>query len=158
MPTVPSNTKCSVLGCKNKRSKFNSFCTEHGGRDTYNHKQYDKAPQRREQIAMYQTPQWLTLRKIQLSTKPLCASCLSQGIVTQAVHIDHVFPWQKIGQVAFYHNLFQSLCTSCHSSKTHLEQRGIFRRYGNPNRDYTLDDYTRACIGQRSSPPESPET
>jgi len=145
MPTVPNNTKCSVLGCKNVKSKHNSFCLEHGGRDTYNHKRYDNSQKRKEQMAMYNTAQWQTLRQIQLSTEPLCASCLSQGIVTQAKHIDHVFPWQHIGQVAFYINLFQSLCTSCHSSKTSLEQRGIYRKYGSPNKDYSIMDYTRVC-------------
>lgn len=149
MPTVPNNTKCSVLGCKNVKSKHNSFCIEHGGRDTYNHKQYDKGDKRKEQIAMYQTSQWRTLRQIQLSTEPLCASCLADGIVRQAEHIDHVFPWQILGQTAFYHNLFQSLCAPCHSSKTHLEQKGIYRKYGKPNKDYSIVDYKRVCLGHR---------
>ena len=145
MPTVPTNTKCSVLGCKNKRSKYNSYCLEHGGRDTYNHKKYNQSDKRQAGQDKYQSSQWRTLRQIQLSTHPLCASCLADGIVKQAQHIDHVFPWQQIGEVAFYRNLFQSLCTSCHSSKTALEQKGTFRRYGNPSVDYSIADYPRVC-------------
>lgn len=143
MPTIPTNGKCSVLGCRNTKSKYNSFCIEHGGRNTFNHKRYNASDKRKESQDKYQTSQWRILRQIQLSTEPLCASCLANGIVTQAEHIDHVFPWRILGDNAFYHNLFQSLCQPCHSSKTSLEGRGIFRKYGKPNKDFTVIDYAR---------------
>lgn len=142
MPTIPTYTKCSVLGCKNTKSRFNSFCIEHGGRDTFNHKAYNQSDKRKQGQEKYQTAQWQTLRKVQLSLEPLCASCLAQGIVTQAQHIDHVFPWQQISEQAFYHNLFQSLCAPCHSSKTSLEAKGIFKYY-KTNADFTIADYAR---------------
>jgi hypothetical protein len=143
MPTVPTYTKCSMLGCKNSKSKHNGLCLEHGGRDTYDYKKHDSNAERKEQIAMYQTAQWKRHRQIMLSKYPLCAACLGEGIVKQAEHIDHVFPWMKIGKTAFYHNLFQSLCAPHHLTKTHLEQRGIFRKYGEFPIDYTLADYER---------------
>jgi 5-methylcytosine-specific restriction protein A len=142
MPTVPTNPKCSVLGCKHPRSKFNSFCIEHGGRDKFDYKRYNKSDKYKQGQDKYQSSQWRTLRQVQLSLEPLCASCLTRGIVTQAEHIDHVFPWQQIGEQAFYHNLFQSLCASCHSSKTSLEAKGIFKHY-KANKDYTIIDYNR---------------
>lgn len=117
---------------------------DHGGRDTYNHKKYNNTESRQEFNAMYQTAQWKTFRKIQLSKHPLCAGCLSDGKIVAAVHIDHVFPWAVIDKTAFYRNIFQSLCASCHSSKTSLEQRGIYRKYGTPNKDYKADDYLYA--------------
>lgn len=138
MPTIPSNTKCSMLGCNNHKSKCNSLCIEHGGKDVY---KYKSSKDRQEKNNLYSTSQWQGLRQIQLSKHPLCAGCLSQGIVTAAIHIDHVFPWTHIGKQAFYYNVFQSLCHSCHSSKTSLEAKGIFRYYGQPNKDLTINDY-----------------
>ena len=73
----------------------------------------------------------------------MCAACLTQGIVTPATTVDHVFPWAQIGQGAFYRNLFQSMCAPCHSTKTHLEQRGVFRYYTEVPTDFTIGDYER---------------
>ena len=144
MPSVPRQDICSDLGCTNPRSLKNSLCLAHGGKDEivwkYNPK-YNQTEDRREANKMYNTRQWHSKRAAQLSTHPLCASCLASGIVTQAAHIDHVFPWSTIGKAAFYRNLFQSLCHSCHTKKTGLEQRGICRLYGSPTIDHKPTDW-----------------
>lgn len=142
MPTIPTYTKCSQLGCKNHRSKFNSFCMEHGGRDeqTYNPK-YNKTAKRIASNAPYKTKQWAVLRQIQLSKHPMCAGCLGDGIVTPAKVVDHLFPWTQISKEAFYVNRFQSLCLAHHSEKTQLEQHGIYRRYGKVRKDFGINDY-----------------
>ena len=139
MPYLPSNTKCKELGCNNPRSKCNSVCLSHGGYDTY---LLPKTEQRQEFNSMYQTRQWRQLRQIQLSKNPLCMSCLSVGRVAQAVQVDHVFPWSYIGKDAFFNNIFQTLCTPCHSHKTALESKNIMRFY-NKNKviDYRLNEY-----------------
>jgi hypothetical protein len=80
---------------------------------------------RKEFNEMYNTKQWNLKRKCELSKNPLCSSCFVRGIITPANHVDHVFPWSKIGKRAFYLNLFQSLCHECHSHKTTLEQKGV---------------------------------
>ena len=147
MPTVPSATKCGTLGCKNTKAKFSSLCTEHGGRDTYDHKRYNNTDRRRQAADKYNTAQWRTLRQIQLSTNPICAGCKVDGIITSASHVDHIFPWNQIGEHAFTHNLYQSLCPSCHSNKTQLEQQGIFRAYG--DRDYIAQDYRIAVANPK---------
>ena len=144
MPTVPSATKCSTLSCKNTKARFSSLCVEHGGRDTFNHKRYNNSDSRKQAGDKYNSTQWRQLRQIQLSTHPICAGCKVDNIITQALHVDHIFPWQQIGEQAFTHNLYQSLCASCHSSKTTLEQQGIFRRYG--YRDYIAQDYRIAVV------------
>jgi 5-methylcytosine-specific restriction endonuclease McrA len=82
------------------------------------------------------------MRAAQLSKEPLCAGCLAGGIVTAADTVDHVFPWQQIGEHSFYRNMFQSLCVSCHTLKTAMEKRGVFRRYGKPSHDYIRGDYS----------------
>ena len=134
MPILPKSDKCSQLGCTNIRSRLNTYCTEHGGKNTID------TDKRKEFVSMYQTTQWRTLRQVQLSKQPLCESCMSLGKVSQASHVDHVFPWAKINKSAFYTNLFQSLCPECHSVKTADEQQGIFNHYAT-GKQYTVNDY-----------------
>lgn len=141
MPRIPISTKCTHLGCREERSRYNTFCLAHGGKNTLIISQ-DRA----EHNAMYQTPYWRTIRQRQLSMHPLCASCMESGRVTSAHHVDHVFPWTVIGESAFYNNIFQSLCPSCHSQKTWYEQRGIIKHYG--HNDYIIEDYVRVCPSQ----------
>jgi 5-methylcytosine-specific restriction protein A len=143
MPTVPKQGKCQTLGCKNNRAKFGAHCTEHGGTDAFPSKRYNITSGRKEAMAMYKTKHWESMRKAQLSAHPLCAGCLSGGRIAQASQVDHVFPWQQIGDHAFFRNIFQSLCTECHSSKTGMEKHGVFRRYGQPHMEYKAEDYER---------------
>jgi len=143
MPTVPSTTVCSTLGCKNTKARFSSLCTEHGGRDTFDHKRYNNTKGRKEAGSKYNSSQWRSFRQIQLSKHPICASCATEAVITPACHIDHVFPWSRLGDHAFIRNVFQSLCASCHTHKTQLEAKGIYRLYGTPNRDYIASDYHR---------------
>lgn len=137
MPTIPKQSKCASLGCKNPRTNFSSFCVPHGGKDKYYY-QRDK-DKRKESADKYNSKQWKVFRQIQLSKHPICAGCKANGFITSAQHVDHVFPWTQIGEHAFLHNIFQSLCQSCHSSKTQLEQQGIYKHYG--IKDYTQEDY-----------------
>lgn len=133
MPTYPSNSKCSELGCKEPRSKLNSYCTKHGGKDNMEARQTD---------SIYQTPAWRTVRQRQLSMQPLCQACLTRGKVEQAQHVDHVFPWKAIGKHAFLNNIFQSLCHADHSHKTKLERQGKYTHYTQEGeKEYTQADY-----------------
>ena len=142
MPSIPTNTTCSHLGCKNTKSKYNQYCIEHGGRDDKRFDQkYNK--DRKSFNDMYNTRQWLTLRQIQLSKNPICAGCQAEGIITPAKVVDHLFPWSQISKEAFFINRFQSLCQTHHSEKTQLEQKGIYRAFGTPHKDYTQGDYQR---------------
>lgn len=142
MPTLPTYTKCAQLGCKNTKSKCNSFCLDHGGIDS---RKVIPTSERKDQQAQYATRQWSTLRQIQLSKQPLCQACLIQGIVTQAQHVDHLFPWMQISKEAFYINVFQSLCADHHREKTHLEQRDVIRHYASVVKDFQITDYARVC-------------
>lgn len=140
MPSLPTYNKCRQLGCQNPRSKYNSYCLDHGGSDTppYNPKWNANRTYSND---LYKTQQWQTLRQIQLSTEPLCAACKAEGIITAATVVDHLFPWTHIGKQAFYLNKFQSLCATHHATKGQLERRGIYRQFGQPHVDYTKDDY-----------------
>lgn len=153
MPYSPLNKKCSMLGCNNEKLHKSSYCELHSTKQ-----KYVASKQRQDNNSMYQTQQWVKFRQIQLSKNPLCAGCLSSGVVTQAEHVDHVFAWTHIGKQAFYFNLFQSLCQSCHSSKTYLEKKRIYRRYGNPTIDYTKQDYMLVMNEMNESAAEFLET
>ena len=141
MPTVPTNPKCGTLGCRNPRTKYSSMCEEHGGKTKIDYKRY-LTKERREVNKYYNTPQWVSFRQRQLSTHPLCACCLLKGKYVQANDIDHVFPWRKIGEEAFYINVFQSLCKSCHTSKTSWEKAGFIKHYTDRENTYRMDEYT----------------
>ena len=143
MPYLPSNSKCATLGCNNNRSRFSTYCLTHGGRDeqkTYSNKK------RAEANNLYKTGQWQKLRIYYLSINPICAACKQGGIITPATEVDHLFPWNQIGREAFYNNLFQTLCKSCHTYKTGRERAGIITSYlsiTNKPIEYLLSDYAR---------------
>jgi 5-methylcytosine-specific restriction protein A len=120
MPTVPTQVKCSHLGCKEHRSRLNTYCINHGGLDNLAYRESD---------SLYSSKTWKTIRQRQLSRQPLCQSCLLIGRVEAANNIDHVFPWKAIGQHAFTRNIMQSLCHECHSHKTAQERQGICLHY-----------------------------
>jgi 5-methylcytosine-specific restriction enzyme A len=141
MPTIPKQTKCLALGCKNPKAKFGGYCLDHGGRDAYKAKPTEE---RKEFNSLYQTPMWKSLREGQLSKQPLCQSCLTLGHIRSANHVDHLFAWSDIGKTAFYLNIFQSLCPECHGNKSGLEKRGIYRYYhDDTHTDFNLTDYNR---------------
>lgn len=133
MPIYPHNIQCSELGCKEPRSRLNSFCLKHGGKDNMI---------RRDTDSIYQTPAWRTLRQRQLSIQPLCQACLIRGRVEAAQHVDHVFAWKHVGKHAFLRNVFQSLCHADHSHKTGLEKQGKYIHYTSEGeRQYVISDY-----------------
>jgi len=139
MPYAPLNEKCRELGCKNPKTSRSTFCNEHGGGITDKGKANEK---------LYSTAFWKKQRIIQLSKKPLCAACLLEGRVVQAVHIDHVFPHRQDSN-KFRLNLFQSLCPAHHSLKTQDENQGIYNYYS-PNGiiQYTEADYAKQITDQ----------
>lgn len=138
MPSLPTNNKCGHLGCKSKKAKMGGYCLEHGGRN------YSRADDKRKAFnSMYYTKFWKQTKAIQLSKQPLCQCCLVEGKVRSASHVDHLFAWKHIGDEAFKQNIFQSLCTSCHTYKTMKEQEGIYLHFtNNQSIAYNLNDYS----------------
>lgn len=135
MPIVPKATECAELGCRESRSRLNTYCLKHGGKDITD------GIERRYKSKQYTTPSWRRLRLRQLSKQPLCQSCAIRHKISMANEVDHLFSWVKLGQQAFDYNVFQSLCKHCHSVKTGLEQRGIYRHYTHIETDYLLTDW-----------------
>ena len=81
----------------------------------------------------YNTARWARLRALKLRLNPICEHC-GQSLATQ---VDHRQGVAKGGGVWDLDNL-QSLCASCHSRKTNLEDGGCF----NPPTDRRVDAAT----------------
>lgn len=134
--------QCAEYGCKAPSVKGSRFCVDHAPA------QSKPQSERRALDDEYRTAIWRTIRTAQLTREPLCACCTYEGRLTAAEVVDHVFPWKVYGPHAFRANLFSSLCAPCHSRKTNLEQRGIYRQYlGHTFRDFAPSDYPAALRG-----------
>lgn len=137
MPIAPLNDKCRELGCQNLKTFRSTFCSIHGGGITAKGKANSQ---------LYSSTSWKKLRQAQLSSQPLCSCCLNSGKVTQAEHIDHVFPHRQSPQ-RFKNNIFQSLCASCHTLKTQAETRGLYLYWSkNGLVQYNESDYNRVLL------------
>jgi len=138
MPSVPSPNKCNFLGCKEARSFGTNSCEKHGGKrsEKYGHN-----------AKLYNSTAWKSIRGRIQSEHPICAACLSKGIITATQAIDHVFP-HKQDRNKFLINLFQGLCVACHTQKTKLESQGIYRHYTEQGPiDYKQQDYSVTVLG-----------
>lgn len=146
MPRVPDSKKCHFLGCNEGKIFGTNFCQKHGAKRSQKYKENEK---------LYNSPGWKSIRASIKSQHPLCASCLSRGIIAPTEHIDHVIPHRRLVD-RFMVNLFQGLCAACHTQKTLLENKGIFRHYTPDGPvDYKESDYA-AIVREKIFSPRSP--
>ena len=122
MPSIP-RSQCDQYQCKAAAIAGSRFCEQHTPARA--------APKtdRREKDALYSSAAWRQIRAAQLSAHPLCQCCQSEGRLTAAEVVDHVFRWKDYGEQAFRLNLWNSLLAACHSRKGRLEALGVFRQY-----------------------------
>jgi 5-methylcytosine-specific restriction protein A len=124
-PVSPSRAPrpCIEPGCPAAADR-GSRCLEHlRQRDTV------RRVARRAKGEIYKTARWLRLRAAHLSSEPLCQcsdpqcghhqgrECWRPGYA-----VDHITPIERGGDAWAEENL-QTLCLSCHSRKTMLENR-----------------------------------
>ena len=76
---------------------------------------------------LYLTREWKLLRKQKLMEMPLCEYCK----LAKATHVDHKKPHKGSHFLFFDFSNLQSLCHSCHSTKT-LSLDGGFGKGKNP--------------------------
>ena len=137
MPSVPSQKKCVFLGCQGTKIFGTNFCEKHGATRSKKYKENEK---------LYNSAGWKSIKAAKKSEFPICSSCLSRGIIKQTEHIDHVIPHRRDAD-RFMVNLFQGLCAACHTQKTALESRGIYRHYTKDGHvDYKESDYQTTIV------------
>lgn len=66
----------------------------------------------------YSTARWQRLRRLKLSSSPICEDCERIGIVVPAQAVDHRTPISAGGEAFPDLDALASLCHSCHSAKT----------------------------------------
>ena len=111
MPQKPKKP-CAYQGCPNLTS--GRYCEEH---QKLANKQYDRWIRNKESAAFYHSSEWRHKRENFLVEHPFCEECRKYGRLTKAVVVDHIIPLRQGGEPFDDGNL-QSLCSSCHSSKS----------------------------------------
>lgn len=62
---------------------------------------------------------WKKLRDAYIQHMPLCEHCAGRGVTTRAREVDHVQPFDGVGDpLRLDWTNLQSLCRSCHATKT----------------------------------------
>lgn len=84
--------------------------------DTTPGQRYDQS--RKSAAARGYDHRWRKIRRAHLNKYPLCAECKRNGIVRLANEVDHIRPHRGNIDLFFDMDNLQSLCKSCHSSKT----------------------------------------
>lgn len=118
---VPAKAKkpCSVPACPNLTNE--RYCANHSDRGKQQDRQRGTSAERGYGSA------WRKARAGWLRKHPLCAECKRKDIITEATEVDHILP-HKGNRILFWDRAnWQSLCKSCHSAKTALEDGGFGR-------------------------------
>ena len=74
----------------------------------------------RDNSDFYHSKQWRSLRNYYIQRNPLCEDCKRRDKVTAGQVVDHIKPMNMGGHKTDLSNL-QTLCTSCHNSKSGKE-------------------------------------
>lgn len=72
----------------------------------------------------YNSWPWRKKSKAYRQANPLCVKCMAKDVVTAAKVVDHIVSINNGGDKLNDSNL-QSLCESCHNSKSSAESRGF---------------------------------
>ena len=78
-----------------------------------------------DNASFYNSKRWRSVRKYFIKKNPICISCKRKNIDKAAKVVDHILPITMGGSQVDLKNL-QSLCESCHNSKSARE--GIEKR------------------------------
>jgi 5-methylcytosine-specific restriction endonuclease McrA len=89
-------------------------------------RRYDQTPQRKADLAFYNSARWRKLKAEKLADDPVCERCKADGRIVAATHVHHkverhIDPARELDKT----NL-ESLCAPCHSA--HHAQGGFGQR------------------------------
>lgn len=127
MPKAPPK-RCKNVLCKTRFEPHEGkqgYCTRcHDQRKakqprlSHNDPQYDVKAQE-----FYQSKQWKILSKKHKQQNALCIHCLDYGLVTPAQVSDHIIEIRDDWDKRLDPDNLQSLCHTCHNTKTAKERR-----------------------------------
>lgn len=115
---------CGHVGC-GKLVHGASRCEQHTKQQR---KEYDS--KRESSYKRGYDNRWRKMRKIHLSSNPLCVRCKAVGKVTMAGVVDHIIPHKGNKELFSDTTNWQSLCVRCHNVKTAREDGGGWGRAG----------------------------
>jgi 5-methylcytosine-specific restriction protein A len=86
--------------------------------------QQRRPPQKKEYAGprLYDSERWRKARRWFLYHHPYCKACDCRGVLRQAVAVDHIRPHRGDPELFWDTGNWQSLCESCHNSKSRAEQ------------------------------------
>lgn len=108
---------CMQSGCKNYATS-KGYCKEHQSES----RQYDRLRGNAHQRGYSNV--WRKARATYLHSHPLCVACEQQNRVTPASVVDHIKAHKGDQDLFWDTSNWQSLCQSCHNSKTAKEDMG----------------------------------
>ena len=111
MPRRPK-TPCKHPGCP--ELTHGKYCEEHT-------KLY--ANERGSAASRGYNSRWRAARKRFLKANPLCAYCLLQNRMIEAVVVDHIEPHRGDPTLFWNESNWQPLCKKCHDTKTMTTDR-----------------------------------
>ena len=111
MPRSPKKP-CSCPGCP--KLTYGMYCDVH---KRLMDSRYNKSLRNKDASAFYHSAEWKHLRQNYLIEHPFCMECWKAGRLTKATVVDHIVPIKQGGPAMDESNL-QSLCASCHGSKS----------------------------------------
>ena len=82
---------------------------------------YNKSRSGADMIAFYNSKKWVSLRNYKIQMNPLCEQCERKGLTEAGREIDHIVAIKDGGETLALRNL-QTLCRSCHASKSAKER------------------------------------
>lgn len=75
-----------------------------------------------DDVSFYNSRAWRNTRRVKIATNPNCEMCAKIGKFVKGTVVDHIMPIRLGGNGLHMDNL-QTLCTSCHNSKSAKERR-----------------------------------
>lgn len=84
--------------------------------------------------------QWRKIRRSHLDREPLCRHCQAIGLVVEATHVDHIDGRADLPE-HYANDRLQSLCASCHSTKTAAQDGAFGNKPGRIKRPFGIDGW-----------------
>lgn len=118
--------KCNHVGCNQLINFDETYCKKHLIKYSSN---YDDYANRKEvggkYFTFYHSKAWKQLSYSYRLRNPMCELCLKNGIYVKCDVVDHKIPIRSDWNQRLNENNLQSLCHSCHNTKTKAESKRL---------------------------------